>query len=385
MPSSLPSSNKASIKAAKRATKIAKFTSGFAWLFGFLTILLIILLNTAGTSIQNNGSISSNIVTGSIFPIFSLTAPYNELDPSGNLSFTYSLYLNGACMQPTDFIADTIGPYCFYSHPGWTFDLSAILHQADSSVSIANDASFHLHNTTAFPTETAQDVHMTPVQTYIPFIFYMISIALILVSLVTLPRGFCGIKWGFGRKFLNLIIVLCASTFTTAAAGLLTYFAFRSQRELQNNDYNSKHVTNPTLSNSFLALIWAIAGLMIAANILLFVEWGMEKRDIINEKTGKVWKATGSGRLGGLRRHKTSKHKTWGLVPDEYVKLPNRSRSPSPMPSPRASEDIRSSGTITPSVTFTQPSPVDRDVEAEAANNSVRRDFAYSPYRPPAH
>lgn len=298
-----------SYASTKKAAIVAKYTSAIAWFFGFCAIILIIVINTAGTSTENSGKASESRIVGQDCSIISFTIPYNDIYSDNSLAWTYRLYLNGAWLSPRHKIADTVGPVRLHNIPGQIFNLTSALHEGDTYLVKSVNATFN-RATVQVPTSSAQQMQISSIPTIVPFVLYMLSIGTILVALITLPRGCCGLKWSFGRKFLNLTLITTACSFTSAAAGMLTYFAIRASRELHTGDHNTKHVVDVTISTIFLAWMWTISALLFVAVVLLTLEWGMEKRDVNSLlKKGKVWKATGTGIFGGLKRHRT-----WGTL-----------------------------------------------------------------------
>ena len=285
-------------QAQKRLKRLSKFTSGISWTVSALSTLVILLITTAGTSLDKGGSPSDNVITGQVFSIVSVTTPYKDVVDDGSLAWTYRMYLSAGCAQPKKKIASDVGAYCIYSTPGRTFDLHQLLVKGDEWVENYQQNVRHLFDFKT-PTLTAKNTVPKTIETALPFSLYMASMVFSALLLATVPRGCCGIKWFFGRKLLNMILAVCSIAFSTAASSILTVKVLNLKHQLQTGGF-PEWVTDVTIGKAWLGLTYGSMILKIIALILLTVEFMTEDRHIRQEGRG--------GLLGMFQKRPTFMH-----------------------------------------------------------------------------
>lgn len=126
-----------------------------------------------------------------------VTIPYTDVDPRGYLAYNYQMYLNSACTQPAQTsIADT-GPICQNSAIGHVFDLHGFLVQTDGMFAEWNPVANETTSThSELHTLAARLVHMAPIYTIVPFIFYVMAVFDSTLLLALTPRNFTGHRRG---------------------------------------------------------------------------------------------------------------------------------------------------------------------------------------------
>jgi hypothetical protein len=202
------------------------------------------------------------------------TAPYKELNTPVSLSYTYHLFPNGVCAEPTGLIDSTVGPYCIYNTPFKRYNLSYILEQGD--VRVQSNMKFSFGNG-SFPTETAEKAHLDPFDTAAPTVLYILAALFAFIALITLPKGCCGIKWSFGRKVINLCITTVAFSTITAASALWTYKASWATKALSGGT-NADYIKDVYMGTSFLAMTWLAVTFMFVTVVLLGIELLLDRR-----------------------------------------------------------------------------------------------------------
>jgi hypothetical protein len=202
------------------------------------------------------------------------TAPYKELNTPVSLSYTYHLFPNGVCAEPTGLIDSTVGPYCIYNTPFKRYNLSYILEQGD--VRVQSNMKFSFGNG-SFPTETAEKAHLDPFDTAAPTVLYILAALFAFIALITLPKGCCGLKWSFGRKIINLCITTVAFSTITAASALWTYKASWATKALSGGT-NADYIKDVYMGTSFLAMTWLAVTFMFVTVVLLGIELLLDRR-----------------------------------------------------------------------------------------------------------
>lgn len=305
-------------RAERRRKRAAKFTSGFAWFLSATSILLLLLLNTAGSSLDKSGDPSGTTIAGQQYSILSLTVPYKDVEKDGSLAWVYRFYLSAACAEPKEVIDSSVGPWCLYTTPGRTFNIHELLQRNDQWIKEYEENHFHK---TGFPLPTMTALRNDPptISTALPFGFYLASMVLSFILLVTLPRGCCGMEWFFGRKLMNVIIATCSLTCSCVASGLLTYWAKSLQGELSRNGFPT-FIKEPTLGTGYLSLVFGSVSAMFIALVLLIIERAIEKRDITYGDR-QVWKVGDNWLFGRFRRHGTFMKIAGGETGEESNRL----------------------------------------------------------------
>ena len=96
------------------------------------------------------------------------------------------MYLNGACIAPSVRYRDEeTGPTCEYAGIGRTFNLDPLVVLA-APVAYGPNDSYPI-----YPSRTLDNVHMPPIHTVVPFVFYFIGALDMAIMLVTIPIVFC--------------------------------------------------------------------------------------------------------------------------------------------------------------------------------------------------
>lgn len=144
-------------------------------------------------------------------------------------------------------------------------------------VRVESDMKFSFGNA-SFPTETAEKARLDPIDTVAPTVLYILAALSTFLTLVTIPKGCCGLKWSFGRKLLNLCMVAVAFAAIAAASSLWTYKVSYAVKELSTGDTNVKYFEDVYAGKSFLAMTWLASILTLVAMLLLAVELGLDKR-----------------------------------------------------------------------------------------------------------
>ncbi|KAL9106269.1 MAG: hypothetical protein Q9227_008668 [Pyrenula ochraceoflavens] len=303
----------------RRLKKTSKFTSGISWGLSALSILLVLLITTGGTSLDKGGSPSDSSITGEAFSILSVTIPFKDVAEDGSLAWTLQMFLSAGCARPVKHISSDVGPSCLYNVPGRTFDVHELLVDRDNWVKDFEVSVRHF-NEYKLPTKTTENTHPKTVETALPFGLYMASMVFSALLLATLPRGCCGIKWFFGRKLLNLLLSLASLAFTTAASAILTVKLLNLKSQLNTPEFQ-KYVSTVTIGKTWLGLTYGSMILMFLAAILLTIEFVMEDRHITRD----------NGIMGIFRRKPTFMRLPTPEEDEKHLTLEmsNRSRRPS--------------------------------------------------------
>jgi hypothetical protein len=185
-----------------------------AWCFTWLVLILIIVINAAGTGLNNGGRPADETIKLSNTPILSvscaskflypsgrpyhhtpdcglnqhslITILYTDVNPVMNYSLVYKMYLNGACFAPLEVYSEEYGPYCGPSHAGGVYDLKGMMEVADNTL-VGLVAK--MRNSTAAAT---QQVTMERVGKVAPFVFYCLAAVNCCVLVFLIPRTFRG-------------------------------------------------------------------------------------------------------------------------------------------------------------------------------------------------
>ncbi len=197
-----------------------------------------------------------------------------------SLAYTYHLFPNGVCAKPTGVIDSTVGPYCIYNKPFKRYNLSYVLEKGDERVQ--SNMKFSFGNGT-FPTETLENARLDPFDTAAPTVLYILAAICAFFALITLPKGFCGIKWSFGRKLLNLCIASVAFATATAASGLWTYKAYDAAKDLSAGT-NVDYIQDVYVGKSFLIMTWVASISMFITMLLLVIEQWFDRKQANNSE-----------------------------------------------------------------------------------------------------
>jgi hypothetical protein len=208
--------------------------------------------------------------------------------------------------MPANFIDKTVVPYCIYNTPFKRFNLTYVLEKGDVEVKKAQQFAFA--NGT-FPTETTLKAHIDNFDTIAPTTLYLLAAISAFFATLTLPKGFCGLKWSFGRKLINLLVTMVAFAMIGGASGLWTFKASAATKALSSGD-NAKYFAEAQMGTSFLAMTWLASIFMFVAMLLCTIEfavdkWSSRRMSMMSDRRSFVKIAGSDEEAGGDRNSKT--------------------------------------------------------------------------------
>jgi hypothetical protein len=245
---------------------MARYLPLLSWLLIATSIILITLLNTAGTHIHDFNHPAQWTIFLEQYAPLSMTIPFFDLNNSTNYAWSLNIYLNAVAVAPVQVYDEETGPTLLQRGIAKPFPL----HRDTISVFAPTSAAPPNYTMTIYANATLDNVHLdhTIDWTVAPFVFYTFAVAQQTVLLVSIILVHCAENFA---ESVHVCLAVGAFLSSTIGNAIVVGKARSVIHELRHNSSRA-FVTDLHVMGGFLGLGWGAAVASLGAGIVLCVD-----------------------------------------------------------------------------------------------------------------